>query len=105
MKLRDVSPSRLAVYATAAAALLGALVPILADLDTSSTAGVVTGLAALAVVVREWLVGRRAWEIEQERTVRASLVAAAPLVAAQLVDAGEADPAALAAEIAKRLAP
>ena len=55
-------PNRLALYLTAAAALLAALVPVVADLDWESTAGVIAGITALTGVVSVWLRGWSQWE-------------------------------------------
>lgn len=59
-----MSPNRIAVYLTALAALAAALAPVLADLDTASTAGIIAGLAALAGVVVTWL---RGWQRYEDR--------------------------------------
>lgn len=59
-----MKPNRIAVYLTAIAALAGGAAPIVADLDLSSTAGVVAGLAALTAVVDRWLKG---WQSHEER--------------------------------------
>lgn len=58
-------PNRVAIYLTAAAGLLTALAPVVADLDTSSVVGLVGGFAGIAVVVREFLVN---WGKYEERT-------------------------------------
>jgi hypothetical protein len=58
-------PNRIAIYLTAIAGLLTALAPVVADLDTSSTVGILGGLAAVTVVAREFLVG---WRQYEERT-------------------------------------
>ena len=55
-------PNRIALYLTAAAALLGALVPIVADLDIESVAGIAAGLAAISAVVYKWLDGWSKYE-------------------------------------------
>lgn len=52
-----VSPNRLAVYLTSLAGLAAAVAVPLADMDASSTAGVIAGLAAIATVVSVWLKG------------------------------------------------
>lgn len=56
------SPSRIAVYLAALAALAGGLAPVVANLDWSSTAGVLTAVVAIAGVVAKWLDGRAKWE-------------------------------------------
>ena len=58
-------PNRIAVYLTAAAALLGGLAPVVADLDIDSTVGIAAGLAALTGIVWKWLEG---WQKYEERT-------------------------------------
>jgi len=55
----------MAVYFVAAAALATAIVPVLADFDTTSVIGWVGGLGALAGVVGVWLNG---WQKYEERT-------------------------------------
>ena len=55
-------PNRLAVYLTGAIALLAGLLPLVGNLDWESTAGVIAGLTAIALVVREWLVNWGKWE-------------------------------------------
>ena len=59
---RIFAPNRIAVYLTSIAALAGALAPAVADLDLTSTAGVIAGLLALLGVVRKWLDGWQAYE-------------------------------------------
>lgn len=56
------SPSRVAVYLAALAALAGGLAPVVANLDWSSTAGVIAAVVAIAGVVAKWLDGRSKWE-------------------------------------------
>lgn len=48
-------PNRIAVYFTAAAALAAGLAPVVANLDISSTVGVIGGVGALSAVVSVWL--------------------------------------------------
>ena len=55
-------PNRMAVYLTGAIALILGLVPLVGNLDWTSTAGVLAALAAIGVVVREWLVNWGKWE-------------------------------------------
>ena len=64
-------PNRIAVYLTVAAGLLGALAPVVADLDIESVAGIAAGLAAIAAVVYKWLEG---WQKYEERTALEPLV-------------------------------
>jgi hypothetical protein len=55
-------PNRLAVYLTVAVALVGGLLPAVADFDWESTVGIVAGLVVVLGVVREWLVNWGKWE-------------------------------------------
>ena len=57
-------PNRLATYAAALAALCAAIVPVVADLDWTSTVGVIGGVGALSAVVWKWLDG---WQKYEER--------------------------------------
>lgn len=57
-------PNRIAVYFTAVAALAAGLAPVVANLDLTSTVGVIGGLGALAAVVSVWLNG---WAKYEER--------------------------------------
>jgi hypothetical protein len=58
-------PNRIAVALTAVAALFGGLAPVVANLDLSSTAGVVAGLLSLTTVVNKWLEGWQKHEARQ----------------------------------------
>ncbi len=58
------APNRIAVYLTSLAALLAALAPVVADLDLTSTIGVIGGLAAILGIVRKWLDG---WQLYEAR--------------------------------------
>lgn len=58
-------PNRIAVYLTAAAGLLTAITPAVADLDTTSTAGLVGGFIGIAGIVHKFLEG---WQRYEERT-------------------------------------
>lgn len=55
-------PNRIAIYLTALAGLCTALAPVVANLDITSTVGIVGGFAGIAAVVREFLVGWRQYE-------------------------------------------
>ena len=57
-------PNRLATYAAALAALCAAIVPVVADLDWTSTVGIIGGVGALSAVVWKWLDG---WQKYEER--------------------------------------
>lgn len=56
------APNRLAVYLTIVAGLLTAIAPLVADLDTTSTATLLGGLAAIVIAVVKWLSGWQATE-------------------------------------------
>jgi hypothetical protein len=59
-----MKPNRIAVYLTAIAGLLTALAPVVADLDWTSTAGVIAGFVGVAGVVAKWLDG---WQKHEAR--------------------------------------
>lgn len=62
-KLLSLPPAnRVASYLTALAALAGALAPVVANLDLTSTLGMLGALAAIVATLREWLKGWRAYE-------------------------------------------
>jgi hypothetical protein len=56
-------PNRIAVYLVAAASLLTALAPAVADLDPTSTASLVAGLVGLVLIATKWLTG---WQQHEE---------------------------------------
>lgn len=58
----QIAPNRVAVYLTALAALAGGLAPAVANLDVTSTAGIVAGLATILAVVHKWLTGWQSHE-------------------------------------------
>jgi hypothetical protein len=60
----NFAPNRVAVYLTSLAGLLAALAPVVADLDLTSTVGIVGGLGGVVLVVRKWLEG---WQKHEER--------------------------------------
>jgi len=62
---KKLLPNRIAVYMVAAAALIGGLAPVVADLDLNSTLGIAAGLAALVAVVNRWLIGWQQHEARQ----------------------------------------
>lgn len=64
-------PNRLALYFTALAALAGGLTPVIANLDLSSTIGVVGGIGAFSAVIAVWLFN---WGKYEERTALEPLV-------------------------------
>jgi hypothetical protein len=55
-------PNRIAVYLTGLIALALGLLPLVGNLDWTSTAGIIGAIAAISVVVREWLVNWGKWE-------------------------------------------
>jgi small-conductance mechanosensitive channel len=57
-----VLPNRIAVYLVAAGALITAIAVPVAELDLSSTAGVIAGLASITAVVDRWLKGWQQYE-------------------------------------------
>jgi len=59
-----MQPNRVAVYLTALAGLVGAVAVPVANLDTSSTIGVLGGLATILGVVSRWLDG---WQKHERR--------------------------------------
>jgi hypothetical protein len=69
-KFKLPSPNRVAAYLTALAALAGALAPIVADLDLTSTIGVLGGVTAVVAVFREWLKGWREHEWRDHASTR-----------------------------------
>lgn len=69
-----LAPNRIAVYLTALAALGAALAPVVADMDWTSTAGVIAGVLGLVTVVTKWLDGWQAYErdVRQGKTAHTS---------------------------------
>jgi hypothetical protein len=61
------APNRVAVYLAAAAALLGALAPVIADMDWESTAGLIAGLGGIVTVVYKWLDGWQKFEAREDQ--------------------------------------
>jgi hypothetical protein len=55
-------PNRTAVYATGIIALLLGLLPLIGNLDWTSTAGIVAALTAILGVVYKWLDNWGKWE-------------------------------------------
>lgn len=56
---------RVVTVLTAATSLLLAVTPAVADLDPSSTAGVVAGIGGLVLIVRKWLDGLQQHEARE----------------------------------------
>lgn len=61
---RLLAPNRIAVYLTAASGLTAAIAVPVANLDTSSTVGVLGGLVAILGVAVKWLDG---WQKHEAR--------------------------------------
>ena len=61
---RALAPNRVAVYLTAASGVTAAIAVPVANLDTTSTAGVIGGLAAILGAVYKWLDG---WQKHEAR--------------------------------------
>jgi hypothetical protein len=55
--VKKIAPNRIAVYAVAVAGLLTAIAPLVADLDTQSTATLIAGLFAIVAAAVKWLSG------------------------------------------------
>lgn len=60
-----LSPPRLAAYITAVVGLLTALSPVVANLDITSTAGIIAGAAAVLGTYATWAKGWRAYEADE----------------------------------------
>jgi hypothetical protein len=58
-------PNRIVAIATALITLLLGLLPVIADMDWKSTAGIIAGLVALLAVSLQWLNGWQKWEALQ----------------------------------------
>lgn len=61
-----LSPNRVAALLTALSGVLAAIAVPVANLDTSSTAGVIGGLFAIVVAAVTWLRGWQAHEAREE---------------------------------------
>ena len=57
-----MAPNRVVVYLTAAAGLIAAILPADKDLDTTSTTGLIAGLAGIVTIAVTWLIGWQAHE-------------------------------------------
>lgn len=57
-----LSPARIASLLAGASVLLGSLAPAIANLDLTSTAGVVMGIVGIVTVLDRFLVGQRSHE-------------------------------------------
>lgn len=65
--MTNLSPARAASLLAGGSALLAGLAPAVANLDTTSTAGVLGGVVAVLGVLREFLKGQRAHEARVAR--------------------------------------
>lgn len=63
--LRGVKPNRVAVYLTGLAGLCTAIAPAVANLDTTSTIGAVSGLAGVVTIAYKFLTGWQAHEARE----------------------------------------
>lgn len=59
------APNRIAVYFTIAAGLASAIAPALADMDTTSVAGVIAGVVAIVTATTTFLFGWQKHEARQ----------------------------------------
>lgn len=59
-------PNRVAAIFAVVAGVLGALAPVVADIDTASAAGLIAGLLAIVATVDRFLKGSQAHEERQE---------------------------------------
>lgn len=66
-----MQPNRIAAIVAVLAGVLGAVAPLIADLDTSSVAGVIAGLVAIVAVVDRFLKGSQQWDALQAQTAAA----------------------------------
>lgn len=68
-----ITPNRVAVILTALTGLAGAIAPAVANLDPTSTAGIVAGLGTIAAAVVKWLDG---WQKHEAHQANLALVRA-----------------------------
>lgn len=73
-----LAPNRIALYIGGAASLATAIAPAVADLDTTSTATLVSGLVGLIGIISVWLRGWQAYEARQEASLQVVETAALP---------------------------
>lgn len=59
-------PNRVAVYFLVAVGAIAAAVPVLADFDSTSVAGWIAGVGAIATAVYKWLDGWQKFEVALE---------------------------------------
>lgn len=65
-----LAPNRIAVYLAALASLATALAPVVADLDSSDTVALATGLLGLVGVIVKWLSGWQAFEDREHQALQ-----------------------------------
>jgi uncharacterized membrane protein YebE (DUF533 family) len=58
-------PNRVVAISTALIALLLGLLPVLAEMDWTSTAGIIAGIVGLLTIAYKWLEGWQKWEALQ----------------------------------------
>lgn len=91
-----LTPARVASLLAAGAALLAGLAPAIANLDTTSTAGLVGGAFAVVGVLASFLKGQRAHEARSHTWADTTLLGAEDhddALPAELVDAPADNPA------------
>ena len=69
--LKNIPANRIAAGIAVLAGLLGALAPVIADLDLESVGGVIAGLTVIAATVDRFLKGSQQWERLQADTAHA----------------------------------
>jgi drug/metabolite transporter (DMT)-like permease len=67
-----MSPNRVATILTAAGAIAAGLAPVVANMDWSSSAGVIAGIVGAVAVVNKWLDGWQKHEARQAPVASAS---------------------------------
>lgn len=73
--MRNLKPNRVATYLTALSGLAAAIAVPVANLDTTSTAGVLGGLAAILAVAYKWLDG---WQHHEAQVAAATVLSGLP---------------------------
>lgn len=85
-----IPANRIAAIVAVIAGVLGALAPVLADLDTTSVAGLIAGLLAIVATVDRYLKGSQEWDRLQAQTA-AAVGPVAPVATVGLIDDPEVD--------------
>jgi hypothetical protein len=57
-----VTPNRIVAIASSVIALALAVLPVVANMDWASTAGIIAGVVAILGVTQKWLDGWQKWE-------------------------------------------